>query len=90
VVDGDVVLEPPGLLSVSVSLWIRATDGPVGIRDARGPGDITEILAGALLGSVPGPVSEVRPESGGHPARGAGVVIGEWEAIEGLKVRFLG
>ncbi len=53
---------------------------PVGGGDAERGGDVTEVLAGALLVQRPGPPADELVERGGDPAGGRGVVGGrrEW------------
>ena len=82
-------LQTPFLLGGLVDLLVGAPDAPVGIRDVRGVGNFAEVFADGLLVEFEGVVPELLGKGGRHPIRRGGVVVGERETGEGLKVRIL-
>src|ERR1044072_2164935 len=87
VIDGDVLLHPPGIESALIPLWINTADSPVGVGSFEGIGYVAEVFARGQTSEVEdGFVSEVAAERGRDLIRHFKVIVRERVLIEIIEV----
>ena len=89
-IDGDILLHPPGRERALVFFCVDAADSPVGVRRAQGVRDIAEVFAGGLMAEVEERAGrEMASERGRGLLRDVWVVIGERVLIVVVEFRRL-